>query len=372
MAMKDQDRESVVKKLRELEDRYLAVTETSVDAIVTADSNDDFLTWNKGAEMIFGYDPEEIIKVPVTTIIPERYRKAHIEGVKRFLKTGEKRLIGKQAELEALKKDGTEFPVELSLSSWESPSGKYFGAIIRDISERRRIEGLREEVQHMMRHDLRSPLIGITGLAKMLQKGHNLTGKQARAVNLISELGEKTLGLINRSRDLLQMELGMYTVRPAPVDLMKTLIKIRKELESLSSGKGVRIRISLDGKEIEEDSRYLVQGEEDLLETMFANLIKNAVEAAPEDSPVQVTIRGEKKGSRRFHSFDIHNRGVVPEGIRDTFFDPYTTSGKKGGTGLGNHSALLVARMHRGDIRFNTSEAEGTHVIVRLPEEIDV
>lgn len=368
--MKDQDKERLLKKLRELEDRYRAVTETSVDAIATADSNDRFLTWNKGAEHIFGYGPE-IINAPVTTIIPEKYRKAHLDGMKRFLKTGERRIIDKKVELEALKKDGTESPVELSLSSWESPSGKYFGAIIRDISERKRIERLREDVQRIMRHDLRSPLIGITGLARLLQKSQNLTDKQSKAVNLIKELGDKTLGFINRSRDLFQMEQGTYSLKPETVNLIGTLNKIRNELESLSTEKSVRIVIARSGKEIKEGSEYLVQGEEDLLETMFANLIKNAIEAAPENSTVNMRIHTEKKGEKTFHSFDIHNLGVVPEDIRDTFFDLYTTSGKRGGTGLGNHSALLIARLHQGDIHFTTSEGGGTHVIVRLPEEID-
>ena len=67
------------------------------------------------------------------------------------------------------------------------------------------------------------------------------------------------------------------------------------------------------------------------------------------------------------HVIDIHNKGVIPEDIRMRLFDPYTTSGKKGGTGLGTYSALLVVRSHQGDIHFTTSQKEGTHMVVELP-----
>src|SRR4030042_759608 len=137
--MECNDKDELIAKLRESEDRYRSVTETSIDAIMTTDSTDLILTWNKGAELIFGYG-KEVMGQSVTLIIPERYREAHREGVRNFLRTGERHIMGKKVELEAIGKEGTEFPVELSLSSWESPSGVYFGGIIRDISERKRIE----------------------------------------------------------------------------------------------------------------------------------------------------------------------------------------------------------------------------------------
>ena len=86
--------EKIYKKLKECEDRYRSLTQTSVDAIITADSDDHILTWNRGAEKIFRYG-RELIGRPVTSIIPNRFRERHIEGVKRFLNTGEKRIIGR-------------------------------------------------------------------------------------------------------------------------------------------------------------------------------------------------------------------------------------------------------------------------------------
>jgi PAS domain S-box-containing protein len=365
----DTRREQVDFQIKEQEDRYRSVTETSIDAVITSSQGDLILTWNKGAEHIFQHGTE-IVGEPVTTIIPERYREAHRRGLRRYLETGEKRLIGKTAELQALRKDGTEFPMELSLSSWESASGVFFGGIIRDISERKQIEQIREDVQRMMRHDLKSPLIGITGLAKVIQKGSNLTQKQRKAAGLILELGEKTLRFVDRTRDLFQMEQGTYKLEPKPVNLISLIDGINKELEPLFVKRGLNFTMSISGRQSNRMSKYLVQGEESLLEIMFSNLIKNATEASPDGSSVAVSIGLENKERRSFHLIDIHNWGSVPQEIREKFFAPYSTSGKKGGSGLGTHSALLIARAHQGDIHFSTSEEEGTHVIVMLPEKI--
>jgi PAS domain S-box-containing protein len=366
--MNRQDKNKIIEELKESEARYRAVTETSIDAIITAEKNDSILTWNKGARLIFGYG-SEIIGSPVATIIPEKYRKAHSDGMKRFLKTGEKHFIGKTAELEAIRKDGKTFPIELSLSTWDSPSGVYFGAIIRDISERKRIEQIREDVQRMMRHDIRSPLIGITGLTRVIMMGHNLTGKQKKAAELVQDLGEKTLRFLDRTRDLFHIEQGAYKLRPETVNLTRVLKNVQEELAPLSLKKRVDFVVILEGSEIHNESEYLVKGEENLLENMFANLVKNAIEASPENTAISVSVTN-RRNEKKYHLIDIHNLGVVPKEIRERVFEPYITSGKKGGTGLGTYSALLIARLHKGNIHFTTSEEKGTNVLVQLPEEI--
>ncbi len=364
--METKSREELLRELKASEDRYRAVTETSIDAIITASAKDQILTWNRGAETIFGYTAEEVLGRSVTIIIPRRYRKAHEAGVKRFLQTGEKHVIGKKLEMLGLRKDRTEFPIELTLSYWESDSGVYFGAIIRDITDRRKIEHIREDVQRMMRHDLKSPLIGITGLARRLLKGKNLTERQKKAAQLIQQSGEKTLKILDRSRDLFQMEQGSYELNPQPVNLVDILSGIRDQLEPLTLKKNITIQIFVSDPSKEEKPE-MVQGDEDLLEMMLANLLKNAIEASPENAPIKVNIKWDHADDRKMHAIDIHNRTEIPKEVRDHFFEAYITSGKKGGMGLGTYNASLIARTHKGNIRFTTSEAEGTHVIVALP-----
>ena len=113
-----------------------AVVSSATDAIVTADHRGDILTWNPGAERIFGYADSEVVGRPLTLLMPERYREAHEAGLSRVTDTGETRVIGRTVELAGLRRDGTEFPVELSLSTWEDGGRRFFAGIIRDVSER--------------------------------------------------------------------------------------------------------------------------------------------------------------------------------------------------------------------------------------------
>jgi PAS domain S-box-containing protein len=364
------DKDRLIRVLKETAERYRLLAETSIDAIMTSDRRDIFTSWDGGSETMFGYG-REVIGAPVITIIPEKYRKAHQEGMRKFLETGERHILGKKVELEAIKKDGTEFNIELSLSSWENDSNTYFGAIIRDISDRKQLERVREDVQRIMRHDIKSPLIGITGLAKILMKGGTLTSQQKKAAGLILELGERTINFINRSRDLFQIEQGVFKLTPREMDLTRILNTIHKSLESLSLKKDINLKITISGKPIEKGHGYLLQGDEGLVEVLLANLIKNAIEGAPEMSDVLVSIDLQEIEGISHHIIDIHNKGVIPHEIRDRFFDAYITSGKSDGTGLGTYSARLIAGAHRGSIRFTTSEEEGTHVIVELPVDIE-
>jgi len=134
-------------ELHDAELKFRAVTQTANDAIITTDSRDVIVTWNSGAESIFGYTAEDAIGQPLTILIPERYRKAHQEGLKRVRATGEKRIIGNTVELSGIHKTGREFPVELSLASWEIDGNVYFSAIIRNITERKRAEEALKEAK---------------------------------------------------------------------------------------------------------------------------------------------------------------------------------------------------------------------------------
>lgn len=122
------------------ESRFSAMAQSAVEAIISADSNGHILTWNNGARAIFGYTAEEVVGQPLTTLMPERYREAHQRGLAQMRATGESALMGIVLELHGLRKDGREFPLELTLSTWTSVEGRFYGGIIRDVTERQRAE----------------------------------------------------------------------------------------------------------------------------------------------------------------------------------------------------------------------------------------
>jgi len=126
--------------LRESEAKFRSVMESAIDAIISGDSKGNIRSWNTAAAVLFGHTEEEVIGKPIELIIPERFRKSHQEGVHRVSSGGPSHVIGKTVELAAIRKDGSEFPVELSLATWFLDEDRYYTGIIRDISERKQAE----------------------------------------------------------------------------------------------------------------------------------------------------------------------------------------------------------------------------------------
>jgi PAS domain S-box-containing protein len=126
--------------LRESEAKFRSVMESAIDAIISGDVSGNIRAWNSAATALFQYTEEEVIGQPIELIIPERFRESHRKGIQRVSSGGPSHVIGKTVELAALRKNGTEFPVELSLATWFLDEDRYFTGIIRDISERKQAE----------------------------------------------------------------------------------------------------------------------------------------------------------------------------------------------------------------------------------------
>jgi PAS domain S-box-containing protein len=132
--------------LLESERRFHSVIQTATDAIVLADRSGNIIAWNRAAQIIFSYREEEVLGQPLTMVMPERYRDAHRKGIARLQSGGEARVIGTTVELHGLRKDGSEFPLELSIGTWQTAEGIFYSGIIRDITERKRAEEERERL----------------------------------------------------------------------------------------------------------------------------------------------------------------------------------------------------------------------------------
>ncbi|PKO12312.1 MAG: hypothetical protein CVU39_25035 [Chloroflexi bacterium HGW-Chloroflexi-10] len=127
-------------ELRKSEERFRSVVQTATDAIVTADASGKIVTWNRGAVNIFQYSETEILGRPLTLLMPEVYRDKHQAGMQQLATGGEPHIIGQIVKIIGLRKDGVEIPIELVLSKWQSGKEMFFTGIIRDISERQKLE----------------------------------------------------------------------------------------------------------------------------------------------------------------------------------------------------------------------------------------
>ncbi|MDD5301239.1 MAG: PAS domain S-box protein, partial [Gallionella sp.] len=140
------ERQQAISSLAESERRSRAVTESANDAIIIADNTGSLVEWNAAAERMFGHAAAEMIGQPLTVLMPERFRSPHSAGLARVAAGGATHVIGNTVELSGLRKDGSEFPLELSLAQWQASGKTYFTAIIRDIAERKKVEAELQEL----------------------------------------------------------------------------------------------------------------------------------------------------------------------------------------------------------------------------------
>jgi signal transduction histidine kinase len=166
--------------------------------------------------------------------------------------------------------------------------------------------------------------------------------------------------MINNSLDIYKLEKGIYSLDPAPVDMILTIHNVSTELSSLIQDKNLTFKI----ENMTAGKNFTIPGEKLLFYSMFGNLIKNAIEASPENETIYVKM-DQREGMA---VISIENKGVVSKEIRDKFFQKYITAGKAHGTGLGTYSASLIANVHNGRINLSCNDASNlTKIDVILP-----
>ncbi|WP_295763389.1 7TM diverse intracellular signaling domain-containing protein [Undibacterium sp.] len=212
-----------------------------------------------------------------------------------------------------------------------------------------------EDVERIARHDLKTPLASIIAAPKVLRAGRILEDQEEKVLNMIEHAARRALSMVNLSLDLFQMESGTYVLRPVSVNLSALAADVAQDLSAHAQSKSVNILIS------EPASPTLVEAEDALCYSVIANLLKNAVEAAPPDSDVQVLLQSGEKVR-----LSIQNQGAIPEALRENFFAKYATSGKSGGIGLGTYSAHLLAKIQGGNLSMSSSIQDGTTLLLEL------
>ncbi len=230
--------------LIESESRFRSVAESANDAIITADKTGNITFWNEKAAQIFEYSKEEALNKPLTMLMPERHRQAHLKGMERFYTTGRVSIMGQIVELDAVKKSGEEFPIELSLAAWETYDGKYVTGIVRDITRRKAEEEALQNTQAQlyqsekmstlgklsagMAHELNNPVASAQrGSAQMRRIFVNLQQANILIVKSnLSQVQKDTLGNLEqlaRERALQPASIDAATRSDREQDLEKWL-----------------------------------------------------------------------------------------------------------------------------------------------------
>lgn len=226
--------------------------------------------------------------------------------------------------------------------------------IVEDVSEARRLEKLKNDIDQVMRHDLKSPLATIAGIQEALELAGPLTERQRSLTGMLERTVAAMTSRLNLSLYLYKIEAGSLHLTPQPLLLARLLEEARLEL-ALFLTAGNRLDIVYEVP----PGTFTVLGERVLFVSLWVNLLRNALEAAKGLGPVVVTV-----STPDAPRVAITNPGEVPAGIRDRFFEKYVTAGKSGGTGLGTYSARLIARTFGGDITLDASRPGYTTVTV--------
>lgn len=219
---------------------------------------------------------------------------------------------------------------------------------------------LREDVEHITRHDLKGSLAGVLGLVQSLAQDSRLSPDQTEQLRLTEQTTLQVLDMINLSSELYKIETGRFTLQAQPVKLTEVLHRLVEIANSTYAGKPVVVELQSDSAPEQAPPQAL--GDAMLCYSLFQNLIKNACEASPAQGRVLVALKGGDP-----LQVLIHNPGAVPAEIRERFFHKFVTHGKPGGTGLGTYSAKLLATAQGGDVALDVSDPQGTSITVTLP-----
>jgi len=224
---------------------------------------------------------------------------------------------------------------------------------------------LREDVEHITRHDMKGPLAGVIGLVQALADDDSMNHKQTGQLRMAEEAALQVLDMINLSSEIFKIETGRFELDAKPVDISDILRRIVEISRTTFAEKHIIVAIDTDMPVGEEVPKAL--GDAMLCYSLFQNLVKNACEAAPEKGRVTVNLINETP-----LRITIENKGAVPAEIRERFFDKFVTHGKQGGTGLGTYSAKLLAEAQNGTISMTVSDHENqTTITVTLPRYSD-
>lgn len=344
--------------LRQSEDRLEAIFHSTPLGMCITDSKGYFETVNQAYCRLYGYTPQELIGRHFTIVVPESHKAKLAELHDRFIDEGAEI----RGEWDVQRKDGSILTILADAVRIVGSDGSYKKVTFAmDITDKKRAERLKEDIEQITRHDIKSPLSGIMSLARFSKTQAGIPEDARRKFGMIEESCRKIFDLLNLSRGVYLMEQGEYTLDVSEVNLLSLLDQIVSDLHAETVARNIDLRI-----ENETNQALIFYGEELLLYSMLSNLIRNAVEASPEGEKITVRVIPPQRRDETLR-ICIHNKGAIPESIRPVFFNKYVTYGKTGGTGLGTYSAMLIARSHGGTIRFETDDDRGTEVEVLLP-----
>lgn len=342
-----------------------AILDNVIDGIITIDEQGNVTSYNKAAERIFGYAPDEVIGQNVKMLMPEPHRSSHDGFLHRYCATGVAHIIGSGRELEGQRKDGSLFPLDLSISEISHAGQRMFIGVVRDITERKRIERMKNEFVSTVSHELRTPLTSISGALGLINSGM-LCSLPEPIVHMTDIAYKNSLRLASLINDLLDMEkiaAGKLRFNMETQPLHPLLEQATEANKAYAEQYRVHFVLTepADNLQVHVDGQRLIQ--------VLSNLLSNAAKFSPAGSPVE--IAAQRVGQAIRVSVSDHGPGI-PADFRARIFEKFTQADasdtrQKGGTGLGLAISKELVEHMAGRIGFESEPGQGTTFYFELP-----
>ncbi len=365
--------------LRESEGRFRAMSESAASGVVLSDGDGRIVFWNDAAGEIFGYTSEEVLGRPLEILVPERSREAHRQGFESMRASDDVRLVRGTAERRGLRKDGSEFPLEISMSGWSSGERRFYGAILRDLTAEKRLEEQLRRAQRMevvgqvtagVAHDFNNLLTVIQNNAALIAEAWNPSEPEQR--ELLRDLQASA-----RSGAMLVRKLMAFSRQEAlslqPVGLRDLLREMTPMLRRVLP-ENIEVQLAV------EDPVPTVLADPGSVEQILINLATNARDAMPSGGVLRIAgwrtqVQEEDVelyGWARAGDYVVlcvSDTGMgMDEETQARLFEPFFTTKPPGeGTGLGMAVVYGLMRNHGGFIHVYSAEGEGTTVKLYFP-----
>lgn len=341
-------------------ERLDAIINTTVDGIVVIDSQGSIEAFNPGAERLFGYAAAEVIGQNINVVMPPPYRDEHDAYLSHYLATGHKKIIGIGREVQGRRKDGTVFPLHLSVGEMTIAGERKFTGMLHDLSDRVKLEEqLRErgalaklgEMAAMIAHEVKNPLAGIRGAVQVISR-------RMPAGNPDEVMMQEIIKRID-SLDVMMKDLLLFARPPkpnrSPTDVVPLLTATAGLLKRDEGAEQVDVEIAGSSPPVPADG--------EMLKMVFHNLLINSAHAMQGRGRIRVQVSAAHHACRI--AISDHGPGI-PADQRDKIFTPFFTT-KRRGTGLGLPTAKRFIEAHDGRITVECPPAGGTTVTVQLP-----
>jgi PAS domain S-box-containing protein len=345
-----------------MESRYRGLLEAAPDAMVVVNHGGEIVLANLQAEKKFGYGPDELLGQNMKNIIPHGFAERLLSV---GLSSAEDTLtlqIATGIELTGLRKDRSEFPVEIMLSPLESAEGIL---VIRDISARKRIERLKDEFVSTVSHELRTPLTSISGSLGLLagQWASKLPESAARLLAIAHTNSQRLVRLINDILDIEKLESGHVVFNFSQVAVRTLVEHAIEDNRGFAESYGVRVRLDTDSADLD------VNADPDRLAQVVTNLLSNAIKFSPADGEVLIAVT--KNENRVRITVRDHGSGV-PDDFKLHIFEKFaqadaTNTRQKSGTGLGLSIVKQIVERLGGKVGFDDPPGGGAAFYVELP-----